>query len=127
MFFALVGLGAVSAGDVFAGGSLYVTAVMSQDPWSETMDGTVQNRLKLISVSSLATEGRIIGGVAVYDDPTTSRPADYVEVFASDGTVVLCSWYDRFGIARLIVDRALIDGAEELEGEFVTLVRGDLS
>ena len=127
MFFAFLGLGAASAGDVFAGGNLYVNPVTSHDPWSETLDGAVQNRLTLISLSPLVVEGRIVGGVAMYDDPMTARPADYVEVFASDGTVVLCSWYDRFGIARLIVDRALIDGAEELEGEFVTLVKGDLS
>jgi hypothetical protein len=83
--------------------------------------------LTLVSLSPLVANGRTIGGVAVYDDPTTSRPADYVEVFAGDGTLVMFSWYDHFGIVRLIVDRALIDGAEELEGEFVTLLNGDLS
>ena len=127
LFLALFGLNGLSASDVLAGGSVYVAPITSPDPWSETVNGAVQSRLSLVSLSPLVANGRSIGGVAVYDDPTTSRPADCVEVFASDGTVVVLSWYDRFGILRLIVDRGLIDGADELEGEFVTLLTGELS
>ncbi len=63
--------------------------------------------------------------MAVYDDPTTQRPVDYLEVFASEGALVVVSWFDRFGIERLVVDRALVEGGQELEGVFVAVVNGE--
>jgi len=63
--------------------------------------------------------------MAIYDDPTTQRPADYVEVFDSEGDPVIVSWFDRFGIERLVVDRGLIDGGDELQGVFVAVLDGE--
>ena len=53
------------------------------------------------------------------------RPVDYLEVFDSDGALVVVSWFDRFGIERLVVDRALVEGGQELEGVFVAVVNGE--
>jgi hypothetical protein len=50
---------------------------------------------------------------------------DYLEVFASEGALVVVSWFDRFGIERLVVDRALVEGGQELEGVFVAVVNGE--
>ena len=84
-----------------------------------------QVSLTLISLSPLTANGQTVGAIAIYDDPTTPRPADYVEVFDSDGAPVVVSWFDRFGIERLVVDRALIDGGDELQGVFVAVLDGE--
>lgn len=80
----------------------------------------------LVSVSPLLADGQTVGAMAVYDDPMTERPADYLEVVDSRGVLVAVSWFDRFGIERLIVDRALAEGGQELEGVFVAVVNGEV-
>ena len=42
----------------------------------------------LVSVSPLLANGQTVGAMAIYDDPTTQRPADYLEVFDSGGVLV---------------------------------------
>ena len=87
--------------------------------------GLPQVSLTLISLTPLIANGQTVGAIAIYDDPTTQRAADYVEVFDSEGAPVVVSWFDRFGIERLVVDRALIDGGDELEGVFVAVLDGE--
>jgi hypothetical protein len=65
------------------------------------------------------------GGLAAYDDAATSRPADYLELFNNAGSLLAVGWFDRFGIERLAVDRALIEEADYLEGVFVLILMGD--
>ena len=98
----------------------------SQPRFAALAAGRPQVSLTLISLSPLIAHGKTVGAMAVYDDPTTRRPADYLEVFDSDGALVVVSWFDRFGIERLVVDRALVEGGQELEGVFVALVNGDV-
>jgi hypothetical protein len=66
-----------------------------------------------------------LGGIAAYDDSTTSRPADYVELFNNVGALLAVGWFDSFGIERLAVDRALVEKADALEGIFVLILTGD--
>ena len=87
--------------------------------------GLPQVTFTLVSISPLLANGQTVGAIAVYDDPTTQRPADYLEVFDGGGALVVVSWFDRFGIERLIVDRALVEGGQELEGVFVAVVNGE--
>ena len=87
--------------------------------------GLPQVSLTLISLTPLIANGETVGAMAIYDDPTTQRPADYVEVFDSEGDLVIVSWFDRFGIERLVVDRGLIDGGDELQGVFVAVLDGE--
>ena len=87
--------------------------------------GLPQVSLTLISLSPLIANGQTVGAIAVYDDPTTQRPADYLEVFDSEGALVVVSWFDRFGIERLVVDRALIEGGDELQGVLVAVLDGE--
>jgi hypothetical protein len=81
--------------------------------------------LTIISSSRLIVEGKTVGEVLAYDDPTTKRPADYFELYNSTGDLVAIGWFDRFGIRRMILDRSLLDGTDGLEGVFVFLVEGD--
>ena len=87
--------------------------------------GLPQVSLTLISLTPLIANGETVGAMAIYDDPTTQRPADYVEVFDSEGDPVIVSWFDRFGIERLVADRGLIEGGDELQGVFVAVLDGE--
>ncbi|HEY7219264.1 MAG TPA: hypothetical protein VH985_12850 [Candidatus Binatia bacterium] len=81
--------------------------------------------LSLVLLSPLVEQGVALGLAVVYDDPSTQRPSDYLEVYNRDGSLVAVAWFDRFGIQRVAVDRAFIDGEDELEGVFVPLIEGD--
>jgi hypothetical protein len=87
--------------------------------------GQAQSSLQLISLSPLVADGKTVGAVAVYDDPATRRSEDYLELYDSDGDLVAVGWFDRFGIQRIAVDRAFVEGREDLQGEFVTVVDGE--
>jgi len=98
----------------------------SQPRFAALAVGLPQVAFSLVSFSPLLANGETVGGIAIYDDPTTQRPADYLEVFDNGGALVVVSWFDRFGIERLIVDRALVEGGQELEGVFVAVVNGEI-
>ena len=87
--------------------------------------GQAQGSLQLISLSPLVADGKTVGAVAVYDDPATRRSEDYLELYDSDGELVAIGWVDQFGIQRIAVDRAFLEGREDLQGEFVTVVDGE--
>jgi hypothetical protein len=88
--------------------------------------GLLPRSLNLILISPVVADGNTVGAVAVYDDPSTQRLEDYLELYDREGDLVAVGWFDRFGIQRMAVDRALVDGDEELQGVFVTVVDGDL-
>ena len=81
--------------------------------------------MNLISFSAVMADGDIVGALAVYDDPRTARPEDYIELYDNDGQLVAVGWIDRFGIERIAVDRALLENREDLNGTFVTVVDGE--
>jgi hypothetical protein len=84
-----------------------------------------KDRLTLVSFFPIIVQGAILGGLAAYDDATTKRSADYLELFNDMGTVLAIGWFDSFGIERIAVDRALLNDADTLEGVLVLLVEGD--
>ncbi|HKY07356.1 MAG TPA: hypothetical protein VJQ55_03905 [Candidatus Binatia bacterium] len=78
--------------------------------------------LKVIQSSPVISAGVKLGSMIIYDDPSTRRKADYLELYDNRGGLVAVSWFDRFGIQRIAVDRAFIDGEEKLEGVFVAVI-----
>ena len=84
-----------------------------------------KDRLTLVSVVGVTAQGEILGGLAAYDDAATARPADYLELYNNSGALLAVSWFDKFGIERLAVDRALAEHSDKLEGVFVLVVTGD--
>ncbi|MGZ8480482.1 MAG: hypothetical protein ACXW6K_21410 [Candidatus Binatia bacterium] len=87
--------------------------------------GLPQVAFTMVSLSPLTAHGQTVGAIAIYYDPTTPRPVDYLEVFDSGGALVVVSWFDGFGIERLVVDRALVEGGNELAGVLVAVVNGE--
>ncbi len=87
-----------------------------------------KSRLILVSFVTIAPETEIIGALALYDDPQTQRPVDYMELYDGSGGLLLVSWIDRFGIRRMAMDRGLLqEEASELKGILVLLLQGTLS
>jgi hypothetical protein len=84
-----------------------------------------QNHLRPISILPVTVEGEIVGCVAIYDDPTTQRSEDYLELYKNAGELVAISYFDSYGIERTAVDRGLLEDREELEGVFVVLLDGE--
>jgi len=87
--------------------------------------GLPQRSLNLISLSPVMADGKSVGALAVYDDPATQRSEDYLELYDSDGELVAIGWVDQFGIERVAIDRALLEGRDDLHGVFVTVVDGE--
>lgn len=87
--------------------------------------GLSRRSLNLVSLVPVAAEGQAVAIVAVYDDPSTQRTEDYLELYDSDGALVAIGWFDQFGIQRMAVDRALVEGGDRLQGVFVTVVDGE--
>jgi hypothetical protein len=106
----LIGSSAVSAADTGWG----VRSI--------SLPGEAQRALKVIQSSPLLADGVKLGTVVLYDDPATRREADYLELYDGQGELVVVSWFDRFGIQRVAVDRAFVAGEEKLEGVFVAVV-----
>jgi len=90
-----------------------------------TAAGLEHPSLTLVSFSPLVIAGNTVGEVLIYDDPNTKRPADYFELYDTDGNLLAVDWFDRFGIQRMAVDRGLREKTLKLEGVFVVLVAGD--
>lgn len=78
-----------------------------------------------ISLVGIGTEQEITGFLALYDNPRTNRPVDYIELYDPDGNLLLIEWIDKFGITRTAVDQGLLEeGGPNLQGVLVLLLEG---
>jgi hypothetical protein len=92
-----------------------------------------RNHLRPIAILPMTVEAEIaghvvvktVGRVVVYDDPTTQRPADYIELYNNTGNLVAVEWFDSYGIERMAVDRGLLEDRDELEGVLVVVLDGE--
>ena len=94
----------------------------------EIVTAAAHHNKTLVSSQPWVMEGGDVWGTLaayVYDDVTTQRTADYWELYGSTGDLVAISWFDRFGIQRLAVDRGLLEESDKLEGTFVVFLDGD--
>jgi hypothetical protein len=84
-----------------------------------------KSQLILVSSVRITSEGEVMALLALYDDPRTKRPVDYLELYDFSGGLLLVSWIDRFGIRRTAMDRGLLqEKASNLEGILVLLAEG---
>jgi hypothetical protein len=80
--------------------------------------------LTLIALLPMNSEGATLVQMAVYDDAQTERRGDFAVIYGVAGEPLMLSWFDRFGIRRIAVDRGLLE-ANRLEGVFVVLIDGE--
>ena len=103
-------------------------AAEANDPATqEKVEGPEQHPLSLVSFQPWVVEGEILGSVAayVYDDEPTARPADYWEIYDTEGNLLALSWFDRFGIKRTAVDCGIVEERDQLQGIFVVITDDD--
>jgi hypothetical protein len=86
---------------------------------------STRRALNLVRLVPVTNEREIVGMIAIYDNPVTPGPADYLELRDNDGQIVAVEWIDHFGIRRLTLDRGFFDGNGKFERFFVTLVSGE--
>ena len=108
-----------------ANASIQVAAGTEESKSTIQALGLPGRAMNLISFSAVVVDGETVGSLAVYDDPRTARPEDYIELYDKDGLLVAVGWIDRFGIERIAVDRALLEDRDDLHGTFVTVVDGE--
>ena len=87
----------------------------------------LQNRprhLAAVKSTPLVVNGTSLGTVVVYDDSSTARPDDYVEIYNRGGDLVVVVWFDRFGIQRMAIDHAFAEGKAQADGIFLVVVNG---
>ena len=84
-----------------------------------------KDRLTLVSVFRVTSNGDTVGRIAEYDDAMTKWPADYQELFNNLGELLAVAWIDNFGIVRLAIDRGVLQNADMLEGVYVLIPTGD--
>jgi len=99
----------------------------SEDYLSDDSSGTITppdpNKLHVVAMSTV-TSGSEMRAIVVYDDPATNRPVDYIAMYSPSGELLALSWYDRFGIERMAVDRGLLENTDRPEGIFVAFSTG---
>ena len=81
--------------------------------------------LNFVRIVRVISERETVGIIAIYDDPKTTRTDDYLELRDDAGQIVAVTWFDRFGIRRLTLDRGFLNDAAKFERIFVTLVSGE--
>ena len=81
--------------------------------------------LTAVVATRLVAHGTELGTAVVYDDSSTARPMDYMEIYNVGGYLMAVFWFDRFGIQRIAVDRAFADGKDQVEGVLIAVVNGD--
>jgi hypothetical protein len=94
----------------------------------EIVTGPEHHDMTLVSAQPWTVEGKVVGTLAayVYNDVTTERPVDYCEFYDKEGDLVAVSWFDKFGIQRIALDRGIVEQEDKLEGTFVVVLEGDL-
>ena len=92
----------------------------------QEVNGPEQRRMTLVALEPWVVEGESLGFVAAYtyDDVSTERPADYLELYDNQGGLMAVSWFDTFGSRRTAVDRGILEEADQLEGVFVIVSDG---
>ena len=101
-------------------------AQASDNPTEQEMiTGPEQHQMSLVSFQPWVVEGEVLGALAayVYDDVATERPADYWELYDTQGNLLALSWFDRFGIKRTALDRGIVEEKDQLEGIFVIVTQ----
>ncbi len=84
-----------------------------------------KDRLALVARIPITVGGELLGEFVAYDDQTTARAADYLELYNRRGGLLAVSWFDRFGIERLALDQSLVQSGVDLEGTFVLVATGN--
>ena len=85
-----------------------------------------KSRFVVVDYAMVEDEERGAGILILFDDARTNREVDYIELYDVDGSLLMVSWIDRFGICQIAIDRGLLEDEEDapLEGVLVLVPGG---
>lgn len=81
-----------------------------------------KSELIFVSFATIPSRGEIMGAMAMYDDPRSKRPVDYMELYDFSGGLLFINWIDGFGILRTAMDIGLLQQGSQLAGLLVLLL-----
>jgi len=83
------------------------------------------DRLTLVSFITIVPDAEVLAAIAVYDNPETTKPVDYIEFYDGVGNLLQASWIDKYGIRRTAIDRGLLQQEPTgLEGVLTLISEG---
>ena len=83
------------------------------------------DRLTLVSFITIVPDAEVLAAIAVYDNPETTKPVDYIEFYDGVGNLLQASWIDKYGIRRTAIDRGLLqEEGSRLEGVLTLISEG---
>lgn len=57
---------------------------------------------------AMMEKSSIVSVLDLYDDPSTERSVDYLELYDPSGELLVICWFDGYGIVRLAMDLGLL-------------------
>ena len=74
---------------------------------------------------TIVPDAEVLAAVAIYDNPETTKPVDYIEFYDAVGNLLQASWIDKYGIRRTAIDRGLLqEEGSRLEGVLTLISEG---
>ena len=85
------------------------------------MPASVPERSRMTIVDHIMFVDSGIAAILIfYDDKTTERELDYIEVYDVEGNLLLLSWIDKTGVCLVAMDRGLLNSDDpEVDGTLV--------
>jgi len=115
---------------LFSGGTLHAETIrVTENLRGETVllpsSAPETDQFILVSFVTIGPEAEVIAALAVYDNPQTTMPVDYLEIYDDVGNLLLASWFDISGIRRTAVDRGILqEEASGFEGVLTLILEG---
>jgi len=85
------------------------------------MPASVPERSRMTIVDHIMFVDSGVAAILIfYDDKTTERELDYIEVYDVEGNLLLLSWIDKTGVCLVAMDRGLLNSDDpEVDGTLV--------
>ena len=85
------------------------------------MPASVPERSRMTIVDHIMFVDSGVAAILIfYDDKTTERELDYIEVYDVEGNLLLLSWIDKTGVCLVAMDQGLLNSDDpEVDGTLV--------
>jgi hypothetical protein len=86
-----------------------------------------RSRMAVVQTLTFLEEDLGAGVLVFYDDTRTKWKVDYIELYDTEGNLLVVAWIDRFGTCQVAMDRGLLDPDDpRIDGILVTVAVGTM-